>query len=72
LHEDGSNNPSGSGNNLDKIPFHPYFIAKDFYGFFLLSLIFTFFVFFYPNYLGDAENFIPSNPLVTPIHIVPE
>ena len=72
LHEDGSNNPSGSGNNSDKIPFHPYFISKDFYGFFLLSLIFTFFVFFYPNYLGDAENFISSNPLVTPIHIVPE
>ena len=72
LHEEGSNNPNGTGNNSDKVSFHPYFIIKDFYGFFLLGLIFSFFVFFYPNYLGDAENFISSNPLVTPIHIVPE
>ena len=27
---------------------------------------------FWPNYLGDPENFIPANPLVTPIHIQPE
>jgi len=72
LHEEGSNNPMGVGSNADKTTFHPYFIAKDFYGFFLLSLLFCYFVFFYPNYLGDAENFIMSNPLVTPIHIVPE
>lgn len=25
-----------------------------------------------PWYLGDPENFIPANPLVTPIHIQPE
>ena len=25
-----------------------------------------------PNYLGDADNFIPANPGVTPAHIVPE
>lgn len=72
LHEEGSTNPNGSGNNSDKITFHPYFIVKDFYGFFLLGIIFSFFAYFYPNYLGDAENFIMSNPLVTPIHIVPE
>lgn len=72
LHEEGSNNPMGVGSNADKTTFHPYFIVKDFYGFFLLSILFCYFVFFYPNYLGDAENFIMSNPLVTPIHIVPE
>jgi len=72
LHEQGSNNPNGTGNDSDKVSFHPYFIVKDLYGFFLLGILFSFFVFFYPNYLGDAENFIASNPLVTPIHIVPE
>jgi ubiquinol-cytochrome c reductase cytochrome b subunit len=25
-----------------------------------------------PNVLGDPENFINANPLVTPIHIMPE
>lgn len=28
--------------------------------------------FFWPWKLGDPENFIPANPLVTPIHIQPE
>ena len=72
LHETGSNSPNGTGNQADKVSFHPYFIVKDLYGFFLLGILFSFFVFFHPNYLGDAENFISSNPLVTPIHIVPE
>jgi len=25
-----------------------------------------------PALLGDCENFIPANPLVTPVHIQPE
>ena len=25
-----------------------------------------------PYYLGDPDNFIPANPLVTPVHIQPE
>ncbi len=25
-----------------------------------------------PNYLGEPDNFIPANPIVTPPHIVPE
>merc|ERR1712025_1258186 len=25
-----------------------------------------------PNYLGEPDNFIPANPMVTPPHIVPE
>jgi len=31
-----------------------------------------FLILFYPNLLLEADNFIPANPLVTPIHIVPE
>jgi ubiquinol-cytochrome c reductase cytochrome b/c1 subunit len=30
------------------------------------------FVFYTPNYLGHADNYIPANPGVTPSHIVPE
>ena len=29
-------------------------------------------VFFAPNYLGHADNYIEANPLSTPAHIVPE
>lgn len=25
-----------------------------------------------PNYLGEPDNFVPANPIVTPPHIVPE
>ena len=31
-----------------------------------------FFVFYSPNILGHADNYIEANPLVTPAHIVPE
>ena len=29
-------------------------------------------MFYVPNYLGHADNYIPANPGVTPAHIVPE
>jgi len=38
----------------------------------LLIAFFSFFVFYYPNFLGHSDNYIPANPLVTPAHIVPE
>nr|YP_010954587.1 cytochrome b [Fluvitrygon signifer]WMW14049.1 cytochrome b [Fluvitrygon signifer] len=72
LHETGSNNPIGLDSNMDKIPFHPYYSYKDLLGFFILLLILTLLTLFLPNLLGDAENFIPANPLVTPPHIKPE
>lgn len=72
LHEKGSSTPIGIKSKYDRIPFHPYFIIKDLLGFcvFILGLIIV--VFFFPNYFGDPENFIKANPLVTPIHIMPE
>src|SRR5690554_1224796 len=72
LHKDGSNNPLGINSSLDNIPFYPYFYVKDLFAFFILLLIFSFFVFFFPNTLGHPDNYIPANPLVTPVHIVPE
>jgi len=49
-----------------------YFTSKDFYGFILLGILITCLIFYTPNMLGDPENFINANPLVTPIHIMPE
>nr|BAR91014.1 cytochrome b [Hydra vulgaris] len=72
LHSVGSSNPLGINSNFDKVPFHWYFAIKDIYGFFILIFILLFIVFFYTNTLGDPENFINANSLVTPVHIMPE
>ncbi len=74
LHQHGSNNPKGIDvkPGKDTIPFHPYYTVKDFFGFGVYFLIFAYFIFYEPNYLGHPDNYIPANPLVTPAHIVPE
>nr|YP_010022587.1 cytochrome b [Sarcophaga carnaria]QOP39436.1 cytochrome b [Sarcophaga carnaria] len=72
LHETGSNNPMGLNSNIDKIPFHPYFTFKDIVGFIVMTMILILLVLINPYLLGDPDNFIPANPLVTPIHIQPE
>lgn len=74
LHQHGSNNPTGldAKGPQDKIPFHPYYTSKDFFGFGVFFLVFAAMVFFAPNYLGDPVNYEPANPMVTPPHIVPE
>lgn len=72
LHQTGSNNPLGTSRNLDKLSFHPYFSSKDVIGYVIFFILFRFLVFIQPWILGDPENFIKANPLVTPIHIQPE
>lgn len=72
LHQTGSNNPLGINRNLDKIPFHPFFTFKDIIGFIILIILLTLLTLTNPYILGDPDNFIPANPLVTPIHIQPE
>nr|UHA56184.1 cytochrome b [Actinotia polyodon] len=72
LHQTGSNNPLGLNSNLDKIPFHPFFIFKDLIGFIILLFLLTMLTLTNPYLLGDPDNFIPANPLVTPVHIQPE
>nr|UAT98051.1 cytochrome b [Ambulyx tobii]WMQ52807.1 cytochrome b [Ambulyx schauffelbergeri] len=72
LHQTGSNNPLGLNSNLDKIPFHPFFTYKDLIGFIILMFLLTMLTLINPYLLGDPDNFIPANPLVTPIHIQPE
>nr|QNE85527.1 cytochrome b [Melanostoma mellinum] len=72
LHQTGSNNPMGLNSNLDKIPFHPFFTYKDTTGFIILMMMLLLLTLMNPYMLGDPDNFIPANPLVTPIHIQPE
>nr|AAZ92442.1 cytochrome b [Lepilemur ruficaudatus]AAZ92446.1 cytochrome b [Lepilemur ruficaudatus]ABB80447.1 cytochrome b [Lepilemur ruficaudatus] len=72
LHETGSNNPLGMSSNSDKIPFHPYYTTKDFLGLLLLILLLMTLTLFYPDLLGDPDNYTPANPLNTPPHIKPE
>lgn len=72
LHQTGSNNPIGINSNIDKIPFHPYFTFKDIVGFLVIIFILVLLTLINPYLLGDPDNFIPANPLVTPVHIQPE
>nr|URX53614.1 cytochrome b [Cryptotermes sp. 3 AB-2022a] len=72
LHQTGSNNPLGLKSDMDKIPFHPYFMTKDIVGFIILFMALSALSLKEPYLLGDPDNFIPANPLVTPAHIQPE
>nr|YP_009737797.1 cytochrome b [Dacus bivittatus]QHW07532.1 cytochrome b [Dacus bivittatus] len=72
LHQTGSNNPIGLNSNIDKIPFHPYFSFKDIVGFIIMIAALLLLTLINPYLLGDPDNFIPANPLVTPVHIQPE
>ena len=84
LHEVGSNNPDGvdikkvkdkaTGIPLDGIAFHPYYTVKDIFGTGVFLVIFAFIIFFEPTVGGlflEHDNFLPANPMVTPVHIKP-
>ncbi len=74
LHEAGQNNPAGVDvkSKADTLPFTPYATIKDLFAVILFVILFATFVFFMPNALGHADNYIPANPLQTPPEIVPE
>lgn len=74
LHVPGNNNPTGVNvkSAEDTVPFHPYYTVKDGFAISVFLILFASFVFYNPNILGHADNYIPANPLVTPAHIVPE
>lgn len=73
LHKDGSTNLLGINfSYVDHLTMYPYYIYKDLFGLFCFFCFFGFFSFFIPNNLGHTDNYILANPLVTPMHIVPE
>jgi len=83
LHDVGSNNPDGieikakkdaQGRPLDGIPFHPYYTVHDILGVSVFLIVFSAIVFFAPEvggYFLEYNNFIPADPLKTPLHIAP-
>ena len=86
LHEVGSNNPDGveikgpnapkdaQGHPLDGIPFHPYYTVHDIFAVSMFLMIFTAIIFLAPElggYFLEYNNFIPADPLKTPLHIAP-
>jgi ubiquinol-cytochrome c reductase cytochrome b subunit len=83
LHEVGSNNPDGievkerlgpDGHPLDAIPSHPYYTVHDIMGVAVFLFIFSAVLFFAPEFGGyflEYNNFIPADPLKTPLHIAP-
>src|SRR5499426_3622527 len=74
LHVAGQNNPAGVEPQSDKdtVPFTPHATIKDAFFVGLFCIVYAWFVFYIPNYLGHPDNYIPANPGVTPAHIVPE
>ena len=74
LHVAGQNNPAGVEPKTEKdtVPFTPHATIKDMFGLSVFLILYAWFIFYMPNYLGDADNYIPANPAQTPPHIVPE
>jgi len=74
LHVVGQNNPTGVDPQTEKetVPFTPHATIKDTFFIALFVILYAWFVFYIPNFLGHADNYIPANPAVTPSHIVPE
>jgi len=72
LHENGSTNPVGDLSHWNKVTFAPYFIYKDIVGFLIVFGMLGVLVYYLPYNLGDPENFIKANSMVTPVHIIPE
>jgi len=71
LHVTRSSNPNGIW-NFNKLYFYPFYFIKDLISFILIILLLLLFSFSYPLLFIDADNWILSNPIVTPTHIKPE
>jgi ubiquinol-cytochrome c reductase cytochrome b subunit len=74
LHIVGQTNPTGIEvkTKQDVVPFSPHATIKDGFALTIFLIVFAYFAFYMPNYLGHPDNYIEANPLVTPAHIVPE
>ncbi len=74
LHVTGQTNPTGIEvkSKKDTLPFTPYATIKDAFALICFFILFAWFLFYMPNFLGHHDNYIQANPLATPAHIVPE
>ncbi|MCC0030532.1 MAG: cytochrome b N-terminal domain-containing protein [Brucellaceae bacterium] len=74
LHVTGQTNPTGIEvkSKTDTVAFTPYATIKDGFAAVVFFIVFAYFIFYMPNFLGHPDNYIEANPLKTPAHIVPE
>ena len=74
LHVTGQTNPTGVEvkQKSDTVQFTPYATMKDALGVTIFLIVYAWFIFYLPNYLGHPDNYIPADPMKTPSHIVPE
>ncbi|KXV64065.1 cytochrome b [Gluconobacter oxydans] len=74
LHVVKSNNPSGIDpvSPSQTLPFHPYYTSRDGFALCLFLMVYAGLVFFLPDLLTLADNYVQANPLVTPRDIRPE
>jgi ubiquinol-cytochrome c reductase cytochrome b/c1 subunit len=74
LHVVGQNNPTGVEiqSEKDTVAFTPYATLKDATGVAVFLVVYMYFVFYIPDYLGDPENYNTFIPAQTPAEIVPE
>ena len=65
MHVAGSNNPTGVEPKTcqDVVMFHPFMTAKDSISIVIFLMVFAFFVFYAPNYMGHPDNYIPCRSL---------
>merc|ERR1712060_960651 len=71
LHFHSSNNPLRLNTN-NKIPFFPFILIKDFFGFLVISCLYLLQTHFGISSLSHPDNALEACGLVTPLHIVPE
>jgi len=74
LHVAGQTNPTGVDVKTkgDTVPFSPHATVKDGFAMVVFLLVFAYVIFYIPDYLGHADNYVEANPLKTPSEIVPE
>jgi quinol-cytochrome oxidoreductase complex cytochrome b subunit len=72
IHAVPNSNPATCSSSSPTIPFYPLIYKDLFVLFACLSHSFSFILYWEPDILGNSDNLIPANPLLTPKNILPE
>ncbi|MBX4335108.1 cytochrome b [Bartonella raoultii] len=74
IHQVGQGNPTGLAIQSEKetVPFSPYMLIKDIFAITIFLIFFAWFLFYMPDYMGQAENYIVADPLKAPLRVTPE
>lgn len=71
LHDTGRTSKIICHGDIDKINFYSFYWWKDGYNF-IIWFFFLSLSLIYPFILGDPEIFIEADPIISPVHIIPE